>query len=427
VIHRPGVRALLAALAGLLVLLALLATAAPASAHAELESTSPPDGTVLGRAPAELRLRFTESVTVPTGAVRVVAPSGLDVPLRRVGADGALVVVGLPAGLARGTYVVVWRVVADDSHPTSGRFTFSVGARSEVAATRTPSAPRALAAALGGLRWAGFLGTALSLGGLALVALCWPTGAGDPTARSVQVVGSLLVAGSASGSLLLKGPYDAGLGWAALGQGRLLSDVLATPDGRATLSRVVLALLLAAVVLAGSRLSASDRALAGGILGVSTIGTFVVSGHAVAGRLRALAVVGDAVHLAAMCVWLGGLALVLVAARRDGGREVVARFSRVAPAAVGALVLSGLVQSWRQVGSLTALTSTPYGHLLAAKTGLVVLTVAVATGTRALVRRRDPLESVRRSIALEVVLGASVLAVTAALVAAEPARSAWGP
>ena len=37
------------------------------------------------------------------------------------------VAVGLPAGLADGTYTVAWRVLSADSHPIRGAFVFSVG------------------------------------------------------------------------------------------------------------------------------------------------------------------------------------------------------------------------------------------------------------------------------------------------------------
>lgn len=397
----------------------LVLAAGPASAHAELESTDPAAGAVLPRPPEQVRLRFTESVTTPTGGVRVIAPDGTRVDPVSVRARGALVTVELPPVLARGSYLVVWRVVSDDSHPVAGSFSFAVGERSAVPSASAPSAPRGLSVALGVLRWLGFVGAALAIGGLAYAVWCRP----GPSLVGLRVTGALLVAGSAAVSLLVKGPYDAGLGWGALGHGDLMEDVLGTTYGRATLTRLVLAALLAALALVETRLSTGDLALAGGVLAVCLAGSFALAGHAAAGRLRPLALVSESVHVLAMSVWVGGLVALVATARASEARQAVERFSRVALTCLAALALTGLFQAWRQVGSFAGLTTTSYGHLLVVKTGLVVMTLAVAAGTVGLVRRRGPLASIRQSVALELVLGSAVLAVTAGLVATEPARS----
>ena len=51
----------------------------------------------------------------------------------------------------------------------------------------------------------------------------------------------------------------------------------------------------------------------------------------------------------------------------DELRSAVPRFSTVAFTCVVALVVTGTVQSWRQLGSLDALTSTNYGRVLLLK------------------------------------------------------------
>ena len=59
-------------------------------------------------------------------------------------------------------------------------------------------------------------------------------------------------------------------------------------------------------------------------------------------------------------------------------RAAVRRFSRVAFGSVVVLAATGIYQSWRQVGSWSALTGTSYGQLLLVKVGLVVVLVGVA-------------------------------------------------
>jgi copper transport protein len=157
----------------------------------------------------------------------------------------------------------------------------------------------------------------------------------------------------------------------------------------------------------------------------------------------------------AMSAWLGGMPalLVLLLKVRDG--EALARavpmFSRTATVCVIALVATGVVQAWRQVGSASALTSTTYGDWLIVKVGLVVGIVAIGGfarwwATPRLVAaqatpdgrssRRKGVTTARtaalhsgstrlgRLVAMETGLGALVLAVTATLVATQPAEAA---
>jgi copper transport protein len=196
-----------------------------------------------------------------------------------------------------------------------------------------------------------------------------------------------------------------------------------------------------------------------GLLALALLATVSLAGHAVTGILVGLGVTVDLVHLAGVSVWLGGLAVLLAAVLPRGDeaalRAVVPRFSSVAFAAVLTLVAAGLVQSWRQVGSLDGLTSTTYGRVLLVKVGIAALLVGVASLSRRLVRGRlvpagalvrrpvgpgaatataDPVSAgpeatagrLRRLVAVEVALAAAVLAATSLLVQAPPARSLTG-
>src|SRR5256885_17062051 len=107
-------------------LLLLLAT--EASAHAELEETNPANGAHLDRAPAEVLLRFSETVSPVRGGFTVVDGNGRTVASPAASGDGSRVRLPLPGSLGDGVYVVNWRVVSADSHPVHGAFVFSVGA-----------------------------------------------------------------------------------------------------------------------------------------------------------------------------------------------------------------------------------------------------------------------------------------------------------
>ncbi len=89
-----------------------------------------------------------------------------------------------------------------------------------------------------------------------------------------------------------------------------------------------------------------------------------------------LAVAIDATHLMATALWGGGLVALLWALHYGmkvltlplaWAAETVRRFSRLAFASVTILLITGLYQSWIQVGTLTILFTTVYGRVLVLK------------------------------------------------------------
>ena len=92
-----------------------------------------------------------------------------------------------------------------------------------------------------------------------------------------------------------------------------------------------------------------------------------------------------------------------------------------------ALAASGVYLAWRQVGTLAALPATGFGQLLLVKSGIVVGIVGLAAVSRTLVRKPSLIARLRRSVSGESILGVAVLAVTAVLVNAVPARISYTP
>ncbi|MGW2831312.1 copper resistance protein CopC [Streptomyces sp. NPDC001286] len=135
------------------------------------------------------------------------------------------------------------------------------------------------------------------------------------------------------------------------------------------------------------------------VLAVAFALTWAAAEHASAGIQVPLAMASSVLHLLAMAVWLGGLtALLVLLHRTELAPAAVARFSRLAPACVTVLVVTGVYQSWRGLGSLNALTGTTYGRLLLAKLAAVALLLALAWLSRQLTARlvTAPAESVVR-------------------------------
>ncbi|MGC4112874.1 MAG: copper resistance protein CopC [Nocardioides sp.] len=418
----------LGALVGMLVL------ASPASAHATLESSSPPSGAVLAQAPTTVTLVFDEGITLMPDSVRVFGPDGGQVDSGHVDhARGvaATASVGLRSGLHDGTYLVSYRVVSADSHPVSGAYTFSIGHRSTPpGSVPTAHGSTATNVGLGLSRWLTYAGAALGLGGLVFLSWCWPAGWSSPRARRVVDVGTgLLVAGTLLG-LLLKGPYDAGLGPAHAADVDLVREVLGTTYGRALDVRILLLAVVILLLVYRTRLSARVLRWAGVVV-VPAVGvTFALCGHAAAGSHQGLAVASVAVHVSAMSVWLGGLALLAgVVLAEDhpmsDALAVVRRFSTVAAVSVGVLVATGVYQAVRELQSWDVLLDSHYGHVLLVKIWLVVIALGAAAGSRAWVWQSKaptgpPLRTLRSSVALESVAIVGVLIASAMLVTSDP-------
>lgn len=413
---------------------AVLLLAAPSFGHATLEGSTPGTGAVLARLPPTVTLHFDEPVTTLPTSLQVFAPDGSRADNGAVthpGGAGADVAVGT-SGHQRGTYLVSWRVVSADSHPVSGAFTFSVGTR-----TAAPTAPpvhedRLVGGLLGGSRWLGYVGAALGVGGLAFLMVCWPAGWDDVRARRLVGAGLSVTVLAAVAALLLKGPDDAALGLSAMTHGSLLREVLGSTYGHAQVARLAL-VVVAAALLVRARRPSSPRLVALAVVGLGLLATYAASGHAVTERPRGLAFGADLVHVGAMSVWLGGLTFLLACVLRRAGRSedaagVARRFSAMALASVGLLVASGTYQAWREVRSWSALTATTYGRELLVKLALVVAVLGAAATSRHWVRsRRRDAAVLRRRVSLEAVGLALVLGLTSALVATEPARSAYHP
>ncbi|MDX3069247.1 copper resistance protein CopC [Streptomyces sp. ND04-05B] len=412
----------------------LLAGAVPVSAHAALTGSDPQQGSVVQDAPDQVSLTFSEQVAMPDGAVRVYDPKGKEADTGKVTElGGNSYSVGLHSGLPNGTFTVTYQVVSADSHPVSGAFTFSVGAPSKttVAVPEQQAGGGVVGGLYGFARYLSYAGFIVLVGGAAFVLACWQRGAGVRPVQRLVVAGWLTLTTATLAMLLLRGSYT--------GSGKpgdvfdldLLSQVLQTKTGAALVSRLLLlaAAALFIAVLFGAYARRDEEAeqvegaeqveegepvegepveegeddgkddggdegsfrrdltlglaIGGGVVSAGLAASWAMAEHASTGIQTGISMPVDILHLLAVAAWLGGLATLLVALFRAPAdaqieTEAVRRFSRVAFASVLVLTATGIYQSWRQVGTWSALTGTSYGQLLLAKIGLVAVLVGIA-------------------------------------------------
>jgi putative copper resistance protein D len=229
------------------------------------------------------------------------------------------------------------------------------------------------------------------------------------------------------------------------GDGVLWTVLSQTTFGRAWLARFALACALAATLPA--LLSPRDRQslwleITSAILAAAFAGALAWSGHA-AGGLGDEAIIhpaADVLHLIAAAAWVGALLpliVLLTAAGADDAslamaRTATTRFSILGIVSVGTLLVTGIVNTYYLAGSVPALLHTDYGRLLLIKIALFLAMVAIATVNRFrltprllqqnnITASRGALRRLRRNAAIEVLAGAIIIAIVAALGTMPPA------
>ncbi|MFF8191421.1 copper resistance CopC/CopD family protein [Streptomyces bobili] len=374
---------------------ALIAGTGQASAHAALTGSDPAQGTVVDKAPTQVSLTFSEQVSTDADAVRVLDPKGKRVDTGEPSAVGGTTYsVPLHSGLPDGTYTVTYQVVSADSHPVAGAYTFSIGAPS--ATSVSASTREAGDGVVGGLygfgRYMSYAGFIAMVGGAAFVLGCWPAGTGVRALQRLVISGWLALTSATLFLLLLRGSYTGSGELGDVFDLELLGQVLQTKTGASLVSRLLLlaaaALFIAVLFGAYDKREGEEKrdltfglAIGGTVVAAGLAASWAMAEHASTGLQPGIAMPVDVVHLVAVATWLGGLCALLVALYRSEtpvGVSAVRRFSQVAFGSVVALVVTGVYQSWRQLGSWSAFTETRYGQLLLIKIGLVALLVGMA-------------------------------------------------
>ncbi|WP_344047904.1 copper resistance protein CopC [Nocardioides panacihumi] len=395
---------------------ALLCGAAPAGAHAYLDHSNPADGATVARAPDTLRLFFSEHVVLSATTLQLFDAQERRVPLARLRLDSAnlddteapaQIVADLP-DLPTGTYRLTWSTLSsDDLHRTSGVLAF--GVRAAVAGGGVDEAdPDPLEAVAG----------AVLLGGMALLlgaplALRTLRPASPPVRRRIRraaVLGGLLAIGAA-----LLGPVREALAGdaAVLLAGGYAGRWVVRTAGIALLVHGIRAPGRHASLVVGAALAAAGQTLLG---------------HAVAQSAGdPLRVPVTTVHLLAALGWTGavaGIAIGLAGRPRQSlpAAELGAALRGFAvPAAVGLAiaVVTGVWLASDVVVSADAAVLTSYGRTLLVKLAVVAAVCGLALVNHRGLRRRGDVP--RRTITAEAVAVGGVIALTALLLAGQPA------
>ncbi len=422
-----------------LVVLALAVTVlavAPAVAmgHAVVEGTAPLSGETVKRQPAQIEFRYSEPVEGNFGAIRV-----FDSKSRRVdsgesfhpGGQGSRLAVRLKPNVPKGTYTATYRVISADSHPVSGGFVFSVGRASASGATVSDLLNDRGASGdvteffFGVTRTLQYAATAIAIGAIFFLLVIWlpalasVAGAGGEWSRASErfaqrlslLLAVAVVTGVVSSALgiVFQGATAAGVSfWSAL-DWDVVDQVLGTRFGTVWGIRLLVWLALGGLLVAafsGARrpvlrpASVGATGLALGRPGLRNVTIAVLllplaflaiapalAGHAGLQDPTAVLFPANVVHVIAMSIWAAGLVtlvLAVPAATRqlegtDRSRLLAAnlvRFSNIAAVCVAALLITGVLQAWFEIGAWNKLWDTKFGVAVLIKAGLLLIPLA---------------------------------------------------
>ena len=410
-----------------LALAAVLALAGPSLAHALPQSSDPGPGTTLATPPTRVSITFGERPDPSLSSIKVLDTGGNAVTSGPTVAapDNPLVLEVPLRPLGDGVYTVAWRTVsAVDGHVAAGSYAFGVGtpppspsAGSAGGAAATASAGPSVASIVG--RWLLYLGLVTLLG-----VACFSAAIAPGSTRLTRVVlpGAWMLAALGTGIVIVAQLGDAGVGF---------DRVLQTSFWPVALERLAALSALGVGVVLAFRGAGWQRAGLW-VVAIAAAGALladVLASHAAAGSGVVINVAVQSIHVLAVALWLGGLVGLLLTIRRAPGEETARAatlFSRIATVGIAVVAVSGLIRAVPEIGTVDGLVSTDFGQLVIAKTALLgaLALLGAVNHFRNVPAAGRTLGGLRRAGAAELLVGATVLLLSASLVNLSPPAAA---
>lgn len=423
---------------------ALFFSVSSVSAHNTFSESSPSEGQQLTTAPTEWSIVFEKPVPLNSASGAIINGDGTRTTLSmpRHGVTENVIIFDLPAGIS-GEISTRWRLVGVDGHVISGRVRFSVQQESQPQTSSdlpvlTPpvetggdeqDAPEEIRTAL---RFINFAAIVL-LGGLLFVEIFIAAGA------LFTQRGKLTALLSASSLAIIPiaqfFTFVNDINFEQKGLFAAAGNAFGLTAGGMHLLRAISGILLALIILNifRSRQLEKPHLLSLGATSVMYLVALAYVGHSRSQALPWLGIPTDVLHTASISVWLGGLiAIVFVVLPKvdpEQGLQTFSRFSYIAKRAVALIVITGSIQTLRLHGNPLSLFANSHGLLLLLKIALVGFMLWLAYGNEQIVQRFQLSQSgsltqsrnrLRRASVTELVIGLSVIFVTAILVNVTP-------
>ena len=403
----------------------VLALVGQAYAHPFMLETDPERLSSAHEGTSKITVQYSEEIELGFSELKVFDGAGNQIDngdTAYYGGERALSVTVPP--LQEGVYTVSSKVLSKvDGHLVPDAFVFGVGgavAQEDTSAAESTFYPEAVAA------FPGLVGQTVALGALATSLLVWGWRGRGPASKADDAGGGLMaVAGAGAVAVLASNilvlvvhawrlestPLDAlgttfGQTWMIrmASTAALLAAWFAARKGNMQTPRSRLPMLAAALVVAA---------------------TSTMTGHGTATGLPAAAIL-DYLHNVVAALWIGGIiylcfgVLPSIASDPRRGNFVLAlvpRFSVVATASIGAVVITGPLLMWMLEDDPTSIVSSTYGTLLATKIALAVAMAGIGAYHQ-FVARGAPSRAytrIRRALKVESAFGVALLGAVALL------------
>lgn len=252
------------------------------------------------------------------------------------------------------------------------------------------------------VRWLEFVGLTTLVGGLAFRCLITRPAilsreevqTFERHLRPVEAGSIVLLALTSTLDLILRTLVMSGGGLAALPMS-LPAVLRHTHFGAIWIARMALVGVLGATwLLRRLGVAATPWSIMASFMGASLVAlTTTLSGHAADWGDVTLPTFVDWVHLLAVSIWIGGLFAYGLVLRRSlsapamgevirGLSSIARTYPKMAAGCVAAFLVTGLYNTWLQVGSISSLVTTAYGQALLVKLGLVGCVLMIAAINR---------------------------------------------
>jgi len=112
------------------------------------------------------------------------------------------------------------------------------------------------------------------------------------------------------------------------------------------------------------------------VTGLAALIPIALSGHAAGSASHSMAVNSLGLHLVGICIWVGGLVALSFAYKHQPRLELITRYSSLALAGFGLVIVSGIASAQIRIGTLGNLFTSGYGQVVLLKT-LVLLILGI--------------------------------------------------
>jgi len=424
-----------------------------------LQSITPADGEALDTSPSEIVLVFNQEIG-NTETVVVAVQCNLEVQqigLPQIDIDGLIVRVTVLEPFPKGACSMTWFLRdADGNNLLSGSSTFSVLNEPDVVPVDSgtagtsesfitvPANPTQISTqpdteatgTTGGALWLGRMLSTLAIlvvfGGLALISVGWPEGPEYiVTVRFLRLTWLVGLAGTVLYLIAFAGEFSTGAFADGVSPGAWLDLVDEGWSGRAALLRLVLVAASGWVVGRPERIIDPTTAMyAWGIPGLALVA--VAMGRS-DGPAPFIGFLVGIVHVFAVAVWIGGVALVARVVLAGPGEDDLVQatrvFGKISVPAMLLAVVTGVAQMVRLDGG--ELFSSSHGRVVLLKAVAVAAMVFVALAARQQVAMRleraheltaATADRFRRAFTAEAAIGVVVLMFSGWLLSLDPAK-----